>query len=369
MLDIPDNENESASIPSDQRLRPEELPEVEPPSARFIVQLFLIPGLIVFAVVCLWLLFGKLTASPQDIGMTLQDLGSQNPHVSGRAKWNLTYMLIADAKLGDKGQQLSRNPQIADALASLLIEKVQKISKGKDHLAQQEFLASALGWVDLPDKAFPALERTMHIRPEPRSDNPEDQEVRDLQQKIRKSAIASIARIAGRAAERYEQVVRPELVNELIDVSADEEPAVRQLAAFCLGLFATQAAKERLVSLLIDADKATQMNAAMALARQGSSAGFPVFKTVLRDALKPVDSASIHGETARERDKNTKVQEFERQIVLKNTLKAVIDLTDRLNADQRTELINLIDPISKNHSLLGVRGQARKVLEKLICSD
>ena len=365
MSDIPDSETESASIPSAQQPLPEELPPVEPPSARFIVQLFLIPGLIVFAVVALWLLFGKLTASPQDITMTLQDLRSANPHVSGRAQWNLTHMLIADAKLGDKGQQLSRNPLVADALATLLIEKLKKISKDKDHLAQQEFLSRALGWVDLPDNAFPALGQAMHIRPEPRSDNPKDQELRELQQEIRKSAIASIARIAGRAAERGETVNHPDLVEDLIDVSADVEPTVRQVAAFCLGLFPTQAANERLVGLLIDADEATQMNAAMALARQKSPEGFSVYKTVLQQAPKPVDPDSIPGKTARERDKNAEAKKFERQVALKNTLTAIADLTGQFDANQRAELVNLIEPISKAFEVPRIRSQAADVLQKL----
>ena len=46
--------------------RPEELPPVTPPSAGYIVQLFLIPALIVMAVVGVWALFGKLADSESD---------------------------------------------------------------------------------------------------------------------------------------------------------------------------------------------------------------------------------------------------------------------------------------------------------------
>ena len=45
---------------------PETLPPVEPPSAKFIVQLFVVPGLIVAAIVGAWLLFGKLASAEQD---------------------------------------------------------------------------------------------------------------------------------------------------------------------------------------------------------------------------------------------------------------------------------------------------------------
>jgi hypothetical protein len=44
-----------ASIPAD-------LPPVEPPTAGFIVQLFVLPAVIVAVVIVVWLLFGKLAA-------------------------------------------------------------------------------------------------------------------------------------------------------------------------------------------------------------------------------------------------------------------------------------------------------------------
>jgi len=45
---------------------PENLPPVEPPSAGFIIQLFVVPGLIVLAIVGVYLLFGKLATVGQD---------------------------------------------------------------------------------------------------------------------------------------------------------------------------------------------------------------------------------------------------------------------------------------------------------------
>ena len=42
------------------------LPPVEPPSAGFIVQLFVIPGIIVFIIVMIWLLFNWLAQKGND---------------------------------------------------------------------------------------------------------------------------------------------------------------------------------------------------------------------------------------------------------------------------------------------------------------
>ena len=69
--------------------RPEELPPVKPPSAGFIVQLFLIPALIVMAVVAVWALFGRLADSGTDWAQLVVELGSGNEHRRWRAAQEL----------------------------------------------------------------------------------------------------------------------------------------------------------------------------------------------------------------------------------------------------------------------------------------
>ena len=59
---------------------PENLPPVQPPSAGFIMQLFLVPGLIVAAVIAVWALFGKLSASEQDWRHLVAEVRSNNEH-------------------------------------------------------------------------------------------------------------------------------------------------------------------------------------------------------------------------------------------------------------------------------------------------
>ena len=58
----------------------EELPPVKPPSAGFIVQLFLIPALIVAAVVGVWALFGKMAAGEQDWRELVDEIKNTNEH-------------------------------------------------------------------------------------------------------------------------------------------------------------------------------------------------------------------------------------------------------------------------------------------------
>src|ERR1700678_4003519 len=69
------------------------LPPVKPPSGRFIVQLFLIPGLIVLCLVLVFLFGGMAwvgSTSPQSI---LQKLDNSNPDVRWRGASDLAQVL------------------------------------------------------------------------------------------------------------------------------------------------------------------------------------------------------------------------------------------------------------------------------------
>ena len=46
---------------------PEDLPPIEPPSAGFIMQLFVVPAIIVMVIIGLWALFGKMVAEEENL--------------------------------------------------------------------------------------------------------------------------------------------------------------------------------------------------------------------------------------------------------------------------------------------------------------
>ena len=106
---------ESAALPeaSQPPAAPEDLPPVQPPSAGFIMQLFLIPAIIVAAVIGIWVLFGRMAGAEQDWRQLVQDLGSENEHRRWRAASGLAHMLNAD-------RQRSANPA-ANALSLIHI--------------------------------------------------------------------------------------------------------------------------------------------------------------------------------------------------------------------------------------------------------
>src|SRR4029079_9786547 len=124
---------------------PEDLPPVQPPSAGFILQLFVVPGLIVLDIVGVWLLFGKLATGDQDWKGLLVELQHPNPHRRWRAASGLAQMVKADQQMGGIGERLSGNREIAQALAEVLSTEVKRGGQSDDDVKYETFLANALG--------------------------------------------------------------------------------------------------------------------------------------------------------------------------------------------------------------------------------
>lgn len=302
--------DESAQIPQQDPAVPvdagDDLPPVKPPSAGFIVQLFLVPGLIVAAVVGVWALFGKMASSEQDWKILVQEIRQNNPHRSWRAAMGLAQLLKTDQDRGEAGQNLATNPEVADALTDLLEEKLELNSSDLEELQKQAFLTRALGMLDTPETVLPVLQQAMHS-------NVND----DAFTEIRKNAVASVAVMADRAADqdraagsehpgpRLRKILeQPGLIDDVVAATMDDQELIRQLGAYTLGLLPTPAARQRLVVLAEDnAHEMTQLNAAISLARQNSTEGAPVFAKVLERAADergtPTESAAAEHKTIR----------------------------------------------------------------------
>jgi hypothetical protein len=354
-----DPENLAAGLASDSAeagAGAEDLPPVKPPSAGFIVQLFVVPALIVLAIVGVIGLFGQLSESEQDWRELVQELGSPNEHRRWRAALGLAHLLKADQDRAAAEQRLTRNPRVAEALVALLDEQLASRSSRDDDLKQQAFLARTLGMLDVPEVVLPALQRAMHS---------------DHDREVRKNAIASVAVVCGRRAEAEDgdepvnnpapSSAAPGLVDDVIDVSHDSDPLIRQLAAFTLGLTPGDQSRQRLEVLLQDADPYTQENAAVALARQDSTAGWPVFQRVLANGRDAAVSGAPSSPAALEERNAAGI----RLVSLKNSLKAVGDLSNEWTPEQRRELQELIEPLAETHAEPRIRTDARQALMDL----
>lgn len=314
---------------------PEDLPPVQPPSAGFILQLFVVPGLIVLAVVAVWGLFGKMASGEQDWRSLVVELQHPNPHRRWRGALGLAQILKADQGLGSSGERLSRNDEVATSLSGLLLAELRRGGQTDEDLKYQAFLARTLGLFELPERVLPALEES--IAPQ-------------YDREVRKNGLGAIAVIAGRESERGQPLTRSELAEKVVDVSTDSDPLIRQLSAFTLGLLADPASKRRLAAMLDDADPNTRANAAVGLARQHDVRGVGVLTGILKSAAGGVPEKSA---------------QFEQFLLLKNCLTGISRLTGEFSPAQRRDLIALIQPIASSYAEPQIRLSAIDVLKTL----
>src|SRR6476620_5894792 len=118
------------------------LPPVEPPSARFIVQLFVVPAVIVLLIVGVWLTVSWLVhrTRPEDLVKGLQG--------SGVARWQRASEL-ADILRNKRFAAFKRNANSAADLAGILKREVETAGSGdgmdEKNVMLRFFLCRALG--------------------------------------------------------------------------------------------------------------------------------------------------------------------------------------------------------------------------------
>ncbi len=113
-----------------------DLPPVEVPTAGFIVQLFVIPAVIVFVVIVVWLLFGKLAGGERDAMeyVRLIRASSDNTHAAGRAAYELATLIQNDPKLAS-------DPRLLGELTTVLEHDLDTV----ENPAMTQYLTVALG--------------------------------------------------------------------------------------------------------------------------------------------------------------------------------------------------------------------------------
>lgn len=312
---------------------PEEFPPVQPPSAGFIAQLFLIPGLIVLAIIVVWTLVSRMASIEQDWRSLVLDIQNPHPHVRSRAIFGLAQQLSADQSSTSPGPKLCDNADVARQLAELLQKELKRGSVDENAVKQEAILAQTLALFHTHETVLPALIDA--IQPE------HDEEVRT-------NALKAIAVIAGRALDTHETLPVELAEGPLIALSSDSTELIRQLSAYILGLIPTETARARLKVLLDNPDSATRLNAAIGLARQGSTDGYSVIKSELQSANRDVTPSG-----------NEEVLLFTR---IANGLKALQHIAGDLTEAQRSELREVVEPIATNFREVKLRMEAKQLL-------
>jgi len=283
------------------------LPPVEPPSAGFLVQLFLVPFAIVSIILTLVTMFYWLPQIGNDPQAAVRAL---RRNTEGR--WQAALNLANDLR-GPRGRELRSDPTLLGELASILeMEAASGRGSGSGYAAEQSrtlcvYLSRAIGEFALPEAATPLVARATDV------DQPE----------VARAAVEALAVLAANLAAADRRFADPTAVAEaVVTASRSQEQGLRSSAAFALGVVGGEPAVGRLVELLDDVDDDVRYNAAVGLARLAR----PEAWDTLVEMLSTPDVAVSAG------DNEAQARRYKRVMVVVNALKAVGLLVDGSSA-------------------------------------
>lgn len=276
------------------------LPPVEPPSAAFLVQLFLVPAIIVAIIVFVWLSFHWLAQLGNDPEGYVKTLRRNN-----EGRWQAALNFANDLRdRGPRGQALKADAGLARELGGILADEVASgRPKAAGYAGEQSqtlcgYLCRALGEFSVPEAAEPLVARAADGT-DPRT---------------AQAAVEALAVLADNLDAAGREFADPAAVSRVILAAADSQDAtLRSRAAYALGVVGGTGVAARLQALLGDVDDNVRFNAAVALARRHDAAAWDVLGEML--ALPDVEAA-VGDDAAQSR-------RYKRALVALNGLKAV----------------------------------------------
>jgi HEAT repeat protein len=287
------------------------LPPVEPPSAGFLLQLFVVPAVIVAAVVLLWFVIESLARSgEQDPDAIVAALRSSNQARFQQAK-DLADML----RVPERYPELKANHELARKLGELLQEQVAAGADDEGSVTMRYFLATALGEFHVDD-GLPALLEAAE---------------RDPDRDVRRRAVNAIAVLAGSLAALTppQSLARDEVIEPLLALADDQDELIRSETAFALGIVGMTAEddsrlEDALRRLADDPYTDARFNAAAGLARLGS----PLAPSTVAEMFEfEAIGSSISGEKPLTEDQTKQElrsqQAYKRDTILSSALSAV----------------------------------------------
>jgi HEAT repeat protein len=251
---------EPSPPPTSNNGPPHDLPPVEPPTAGFIIQLFVIPAIIVAVVVVVWLLFGKLAGGERDAMTYVATMKS--PGANWRAAYELASLIKNDPKL-------AQDPKLLGELARLLDQDINL--KADPELLR--FLAASLGAFKTLDATTESGEKVDVLAVLAHALDP------SLADAVRKEAATSLAEHAARMKGELDD---PRAIDALAAVKGSDNEALRTYAVYALGFFGPRAIPALRASL-DDNDRDVRYNAAAALARRGDMSAAGNLREMLSD--------------------------------------------------------------------------------------
>jgi HEAT repeat protein len=177
--------------------------------------------------------------------------------------------------------------------------------------------------------------------------------------------LTAIINIAGRDFEDGRSLDNEEATAALLAASRDESAAIRQRAAYALGLIDAEGVGQRLKVLLEDSDKYVRVDAAIALTRKKSTAGLGVLESILRQAGEQESPLTSVDKSKPEDVKAANAQEIELLLMTQNALKAVGELTPQLSNSEKERITPLINILANDFREPSIKLAAEKLLQSL----
>ena len=305
------------------------LPEIRPPNAGFILQLFLIPMMIVSVIICVWLLFNFISRgeTPTELVRGLQKMNN--------ASWQKAYTL--SSLLRAPASELKNDEELARELIAVLETKLTEETADANQVKLRIFVCKCLGEFEI-DLGLSALLNAVQ-----QTDNGNDLV-------IALTAVESVAVLMSNLdesvrAENYDRIVETLLAasNEQAE-NLDHALRVQQLrsaAGFALGVAGGDKAIQRLVSMLDDAHPNTRFNAAIGLARYGKLESTAVLLEMLDSENTAITNGEPEGSHA-----------FKRSVVITNAIRAVVSLSEFHQAAELADLIAAIRSLDANENVV-----------------
>jgi hypothetical protein len=270
------------------------LPPVTPPSGKFIVRLFLVPGLIVALILLVLVPLVWLSSQAKSADSLLEKLRDPNPDVRWRAAETLSTLMPDDCKQPSPryafnvefALDLAEELRTAIAAESEMLSRIGSRTKDdspKDHKALEEqqnlirFLVKSLGYFDVPVTA-PFLCEIASQSPSPENkvllQRREDallalarlgdhlQYYRKLSAERREPVLADLERESEKTGDRRRAAeatlaflsngTQMGVETVLEDCARSDVAAVRELAALAIGFWNVDEVEETLIALTHD---------------------------------------------------------------------------------------------------------------------
>lgn len=315
------------------------LPPVEPPNAAFLVQLFLVPGVIVAIIVCVWLAFHWLAHLGSDPQAYVKTLRRDN-----EGRWQAALNLANDLR-GPGGGALKVDESLATELGRILTDETASGRSGEQSQTLRLYLCRALGEFAIPAAAGPLVDRAS-VLSDPQT----------ARAAVEALAVLSTNLLA--SGRSFDDAAGVTLA--VVAASRSDDLPLRSAAAFTLGVLGGPSAVERLTELAGDSADDVRFNAALGLARQGREESLETLAEML--ALPDVaDVAEGAGDTV---DAAAQSRRYKRALVVVNALRGLALLVDGTNEPPPRQVLDRVEQL-KQDPVGDVRSSAEALLKKV----